>query len=547
MTASHNEVQNRLAILYEIAMAIGNTLDENQAVLDAARALLRKLNATQLFLFYYKDANEALTEPFLSLPRQLIDASYHSLCQAVIQQQLALEHQPASGILDTKHFSNGQIGYFFHLKGVGVIFLITSHPLGCMMLSALSPVCDKLSTVIQSCWSNRQLIEKERELEATLLDLRQAQAARDGFLANMSHEIRTPLHGIYGFVDQLAQTSLDQQQRHYINMAKQSSDMLLGIINDILDFSKINAGRLVLEQHEFALKTALEPIVEMFQLRTDPLDIEFVYDYQVSPDLVCLSDPLRIKQVITNLLSNAVKFTHEGQVVFRVTTVSETSDQVVLRFSIKDSGIGMSEAHLVRIGEPFLQGDESITRVYGGTGLGLVICMRLLTLFNSRLDIESKLYQGSCFEFELTLEKVSQSNPAVITRSETPHFPSKSVLVVEDNEVNQMLMKVILQKLAIDPVLAKNGLEAFQQVTSQRFDLILMDINMPVMDGYEAMKKIRAYEAENHLAPVPIIALTANVLQGDKARYLASGADAILAKPLQLDALYQQLNRLFKT
>ncbi len=547
MTASHNEVQNRLAILYEIAMAIGNTLDENQAVLDAARALLRKLNATQLFLFYYKDANEAVTEPFLSLPRQLIDASYHSLCQAVIQQQLALEHQPASGIIDTKNFSNGQIGYFFHLKGVGVIFLITSHPLGCMMLSALSPVCDKLSTVIQSCWSNRQLIEKEQELEATLLDLRQAQAARDGFLANMSHEIRTPLHGIYGFVDQLAQTSLDQQQRHYINMAKQSSDMLLGIINDILDFSKIDAGKLVLERHPFNLQQALEPIIEMFQLRAKAKSIRFEVCYDFDAAVTYLSDPLRIKQILTNLISNAIKFTHQGQVRLLVKTVAEKDDKVQLKFRVSDTGIGMNAKHIARIGEPFLQGDESTTRLYGGTGLGLVICSRLLAFFDSCLRVESFLQKGSVFEFDLILDKVEKApEPVSDFVFDTSQWIGRSVLVVEDNPVNQLLMKTILKKLSIKAVLAENGLKAIEMVRCQTFDLILMDINMPVMDGLEAMQEIRDWEAEKSLSRTPIIALTANVLQGDKVKYLDQGADAILAKPLQLNQLYEQLHHVFK-
>ncbi len=545
---------NRLAILYEMAMSIGNTLDEQQLVATVAKVMLRKLNGIQIAFFLTPSVTLSAPEteadrfePSYSLPRQPLAPAHRAFCQQVWAQQDFADGQGASGVLTDQLADDNKHLYCFKLSGVGLVVLVTMQSIDLAMLTALSPVLDKLANAIKSCRSNQQLIAQEQALQTMLLELRQAQASRDAFLANMSHEIRTPLHGITGFIEQLASTRLNPQQQHFIEMTQQSADMLLGIINDILDFSKIDAGKLVLERHTFHLKSALEPIIEMFKLRAHAKSIDFEVCYDVDSHLMCVSDPLRIKQVVTNLIGNAIKFTHQGRVQFVISTVQDQADQVRLKFSVSDTGIGMSADHIERIGEPFLQGDESTTRLYGGTGLGLVICTRLLGLFNSRLEVKSQPERGSVFGFELTLDKPAQQaeQPSSYV-FEAHHWVNKSVLVVEDNPVNQLLMKTILKKLSIEVVVAENGLEALEMLHCQTFDLILMDINMPVMDGHQAMQKIRAWEATHGLSKTPIIALTANVLPGDKDTYLAQGADAILAKPLQLNQLYKQLHHVFK-
>ena len=549
-----NAQHNRLAILYEMAMAIGNTLDEQQLIATVAKVMLRKLNGIQIAFFLtpspalsMPESEVARFEPSYSLPRQPLSPEQRAFCRQVWAQQDIAESQGISGLVANQLADDNKHLYCFKLSGVGLVVLVTMQSIDLAMLTALSPVVDKLANAIKSCRSNQQLIAQEQALQTMLLELRQAQASRDAFLANMSHEIRTPLHGITGFIEQLASTRLNPQQQHFIEMTQQSAEMLLGIINDILDFSKIDAGKLVLERHTFNLKTALKPIIEMFKLRAQAKGIEFEVAYNADTDLECVSDPLRIKQVVTNLISNAIKFTHQGRVQFVISTITDQAHQVQLKFSVSDTGIGMSADHIERIGEPFLQGDESTTRLYGGTGLGLVICTRLLELFNSRLNIESQLDQGSIFAFELTLDKPDhQADMQANYVFDAHHWVNKSVLVVEDNPVNQLLMKTILKKLSIEVVVAENGLEALEMLRCQTFDLILMDINMPVMDGHQAMQKIRESEAAHQLPKTPIIALTANVLQGDKDKYLAQGADAILAKPLQLNQLYEQLYHVFK-
>ncbi|AEG32394.1 response regulator [Thiomicrospira cyclica] len=539
---------NRLAILYEMAMAIGNTLDEQQLITSVAKVMLRKLNGIQIAFFINNlDAIDEVQQPSYCLPRQSLSDEHLFLCQQWWSQQKSLESNGLSGVISSSQTGDHKHIYGINLAGVGIVTITTVQPIDSAMLPALSPVCDKLSNAIKSCRSNQQLVSQEQALQTMLFELRQAQASRDAFLANMSHEIRTPLHGITGFIEQLAATPLNPQQQHFVEMTRQSSDMLLGIINDILDFSKIDAGKLVLERHPFNLQQALEPIIEMFQLRAKAKSIRFEVCYDFDAAVTYLSDPLRIKQILTNLISNAIKFTHQGQVRLLVKTVAEKDDKVRLKFRVSDTGIGMNAKHIARIGEPFLQGDESTTRLYGGTGLGLVICSRLLAFFDSCLRVESVLQKGSVFEFDLILDKVEKAQePVSDFVFDTSQWIGRSVLVVEDNPVNQLLMETILKKISIDAILAENGLEALEMFRYQTFDLILMDINMPVMDGLEAMQEIRDWEAEKSLSRTPIIALTANVLQGDKVKYLDQGADAILAKPLQLNQLYEQLHHVFK-
>lgn len=545
---SQDAQNNRLAILYEMAMAIGNTLDEQQLIASVAKVMLRKLNGIQIAFFLNHDGEKlGAPQPSYCLPRQPLSDEHVSLCQQWWRQHKSLDNSESSGVIASGLLGDNKHIYGIRLTGVGLVTITSIQPIDAAILSALSPVCDKLSNAIKSCRSNQQLVTQEQALQTMLFELRQAQASRDAFLANMSHEIRTPLHGITGFIEQLAATRLNPQQQHFVEMTRQSSDMLLGIINDILDFSKIDAGKLVLEQHPFHLKQALEPIIEMFELRAHAKSIRFEVNYDFDEKVILLSDPLRIKQIVSNLISNAIKFTHQGEVRFVIQTLANTDDQIQLRFRVNDTGIGMKPEHIARIGEPFLQGDESTTRLYGGTGLGLVICTRLLGLFNSQLCVESVLQQGSEFAFDLTLAKAQEEvQEQVDFAFDAHHWVNKSVLVVEDNPVNQLLMKTILKKLSIDAILAENGLEALEMCRCQTFDLILMDINMPVMDGLEAMQEIRDWEAKKSLPRTPIIALTANVLQGDKAKYLDLGADAILAKPLQLNQLYEQLHHVFK-
>ena len=505
--------------------------------------------------------------------------------------------------------------------------------------------------------------------------IREANQAKDLFLANMSHEIRTPLNGIVGFTQLLKSTKLDEEQKEFVSVIEHSSENLLAIVNDILDLSKIKANKVDLEHIEFDLVEKLEASVESYAARAAEKDIELSVFIDPNIPAPVVGDPTKISQVVVNLMSNAIKFTPDkGMVDVYAEMTDESDDSVTIRFSVKDTGIGISKAQKQKIFEAFSQADVSTSRKYGGTGLGLAISSKLVEMMGGKLDIESEEGEGATFFFSITLPKGKQAKKrdvlslegivvglltnegrytpstvhnlkayveyaggtfatytddmilgnvaklpdilfvnhqyyprkneikryvdldtriVVMTlakkkeklgelaekidyllykplnqskafkafgivhageegRVEHEHVSAKSlkfenlhVLVAEDNLINQKLIKNVLNGLGIDVTLANNGEEALRMRMQNDYDLIFMDVQMPVMGGVEATHKILEFEEKNHMRHIPIIALTANALSGDREKYIEEGMDNYLSKPIELDKLAALLQEYF--
>ncbi len=421
----------------------------------------------------------------------------------------------------------------------------------------------------------QELEQKNEELEKALAAAREATRMKSRFLANMSHEIRTPMNGVLGMTDFLLGTGLTTEQQEYAEAIKRSADSLLALIEDILDLSRVEAGKLRLDRVDFPLQSTIAETASIFALQARAKGLEFVSNISSGLPENAVGDPGRLRQVLTNLLGNAIKFTERGQVTLKAEVVSQVRDAIQLKFTVQDSGIGIPPGEQGRLFDAFTQVDESNTRKYGGTGLGLAISRQLVELLGGEIGVASQPGKGSKFWFTASFAKSKRPStaaragnkadspvrpapaprvPAVRSQTGTaqrtagpalvskgPPATSMRILLAEDNEINQRIALRLLQKLGLSADAVVNGREAVEALEKRKYDLVLMDCQMPDMDGFEATAMIR--KREGNTRHQTICALTANAMDGDRERCLAAGMDDYISKPLGLEKLRQALDR----
>ena len=437
----------------------------------------------------------------------------------------------------------------------GVVFAVTT-PVMAAMAGLAKRRADQMAEASldqerEHSASLRAMLERQRQVEAALSRAKDAaeaaSRAKSEFLANMSHEIRTPMNGIVGMTALTLRTSLTETQREYLETVRTSSDALLALIGDILDFSKIEAGKLDLEPVPFVLDEVIGNSVRVLALRAHETGLTVTYDIDDDVPETLVGDPLRLRQVLVNLVGNAIKFTEKGGVTVKVAVDREKDDEVVVRVSVTDTGIGIAPDKQKLIFDAFSQADGSTTRKYGGTGLGLAISKRLVDMMGGELSVDSTLGEGATFAFTAKLTRdtrpertTSNGSLEAIRVSNFPTLPSLSVLIAEDNPVNRTLLTRFLEGEGHRPAVARNGKEAVDAIAEQTFDIVLMDIQMPEMDGFEAVSVIRKRERETggHL---PLVAVTAHAMKGDRERCLEAGFDGYLTKPVSFTDLLATL------
>jgi signal transduction histidine kinase/CheY-like chemotaxis protein len=544
-----NSTLELVSVQYALALLIGQDLDLRTMLRKFLPPALKLLNCRSGYIWLHNSKIPTCTEHTAPAPCY----GYPALHGTLIQDQPLLANEiqriASQGWQINKpgeiHALAGVPHHFMPLGNNGLLVLVRDPPLPESYLLALGLVLKRLETACLACQQHAQLEEARAEALKAKATAEKASKAKSEFLAMISHEIRTPMNGIIGLTDLMLYSETSQTQREYLGMIKSSSNALLGIINEILDFSRIEAGTFQLSFSPFALRALLQDTLTPLRMRALEKQLEFQWEVSPNvPDLIS-GDAGRLRQIIINLVGNAIKFTEHG---FIQITISEQSGaptgKVQLLFAVRDTGIGISAEKQANIFQPFHQADNTISRRYGGTGLGLTISAQLIGMMGGHLQVESDLGQGSIFHFDLLLDVAKQATtqaaPETITTLQISTRPLH-ILLAEDNPVNRMLAVRLLSKAGHQVTAVENGRAAVQAWETTPPDVILMDVQMPEMDGLEATHMIRTAEQQRQLPRTPIIALTANAMESDKTQCLQIGMDDFLSKPFKAQELLEVL------
>ena len=464
---------------------------------------------------------------FASILSQLVHPDDRDLFKA------ALQNNPSEQDIDFRHrivLDNGEIR---HVRQRGkLIYTDQQHPCG---------IRGTMQDITEHLKSEQRLLEAKQDAE-------KATQVKSEFLANMSHEIRTPMNAIVGLVELCLNSEISSKQRDYLERVETAALSLTGLIDDILDFSKMESGKLELDSRPFLLEEMLDQVFSTMAELSRRKQLKLIRPAIKRQQYAVMGDPQRLRQILINLIGNAIKFTEHGQIEVTLNELSRNNDQLTLEFSVIDSGIGMTQQQVGKLFKAFSQGDSSVTRNYGGTGLGLVICKQLVEQMGGSIGVSSQIGVGSCFSFTVSLGvtdinklSFSQTRPSRdIDTQQLQAIRNARVLLVEDNEVNRIVAIELLKQVHLQVDTAENGVIALEKLKQHSYDCVLMDVQMPVMDGYQATRALRKLPGG---AELPVLAMTANVMSDDRNKCLQAGMDDFIGKPIQPQLLYSTLSK----
>ncbi len=452
---------------------------------------------------------------------------------------------------------NGEVEYAYDLLllGLGALIVSLSVAAYCwwkvgiifqMQAKELEVARDSLAAHANQLEEKIEI--RTRDLEAAKIAAEAADKAKSAFLAQMSHEIRTPLNGVLGMAAAIANTSLDERQKRLVSVIQESGDTLLALLNDVLDLAKIESGKLEIETIDFSVSAIVRSAEAIFSTRAHEKGLSFSVAIDEVADNWCIGDPTRLRQILYNLMSNAIKFTNEGDIKVSVSGEKFGQNEIDLRFEVEDSGIGIDEAGIARLFQKFSQADSATTRKFGGTGLGLAISKQLANLMGGDITVTSEIGVGSIFVFTVKVplgQAPSQTNATAFNEAmsnDGEYAGDLRILAAEDNANNRLVLKMFLEQVGVTPTFVENGALAVEAWKNAEFDVILMDVQMPIMSGPEACSEIRRLERKNNRARTPIIALTANAMTHHVRECLVAGMDAHVAKPIQPDLLFATID-----